>query len=133
VPFDHVIEFLRTTVESGQDISPVHAFVNMQFRPVAWPSSRLRFKPEQTVWVSIRPREWKRATVEPPSWASRWNRACVHTSHRIWSRPFQREARMRTRACSRTGSPLRTTWTCSFARSARPRRQRQDLLVRTCS
>lgn len=63
VPFGHVTEFLRSPAERGEDLYPLHSFLNGQFRPVSWPSPRLRFKPGQAVWVASHPREWVRATV----------------------------------------------------------------------
>jgi type IV secretory pathway VirB10-like protein len=59
---------MRFAIERGQDISPVHLLLNAYFRPVSWPSPRLRFKPGQVVWVAVRPREWVRATVLETTW-----------------------------------------------------------------
>jgi hypothetical protein len=63
LPFEHVTEFLRASTEKGEDICPVHSFLNIQFRPISWPSLRLRFKKGQAMWVALRQDEWMRATV----------------------------------------------------------------------
>jgi hypothetical protein len=63
LPFDQVTEFLRLAAERGEDISPLHFFVNRHLRSASWPSPELRFKPGQAVWVCGKPGDWLRGTV----------------------------------------------------------------------
>jgi hypothetical protein len=63
LPYEHVTEFMRAWADRAEEISLVLSFLGSHYRPVSWPFPPLRFKPGQTVWVSMSPHDWVRAIV----------------------------------------------------------------------
>jgi hypothetical protein len=115
----------------------VHWFLNLQRRPLSCPSPRLRFKPGQVVWISGSPGDWVRVTVlETNTQMQEDGRATNVAAY--WVKIITKRQGGEDLGSLAESYPIAhdsdffiRILTSLSARSARPRRRRRDLPLRT--